>query len=124
MQGRTSLFAIVMLLALSLRILLPAGYMPSTTPDGLVLELCSGAGGATFLAADEGSGEDDGPAAKDVGCVFATNPGHLIAAPQAVSCTVPVSYGAVLSMGGPIADLTINRLAAPPPPACGPPALS
>lgn len=113
-----------MLLALGLRVLLPAGYMPTSSPGGFVLELCSGSGGVALLVAQEGSDEEDAPAERDVGCVFAANPGPLIAAPASDPCAIRVIYGAPVSPGGPIADLTINRLAAPPPPSCGPPALS
>lgn len=42
-----SLFAIAILLALSLRILIPTGFMPTVSSQGLVVELCSGMSGKT-----------------------------------------------------------------------------
>lgn len=46
-QAGKSLFAIAMLLALSMRILMPTGFMPTVGSQGLVIELCSGMSGKT-----------------------------------------------------------------------------
>ncbi|NBU79627.1 MAG: hypothetical protein EBS50_11260 [Sphingomonadaceae bacterium] len=46
-----SLFAIAVLLTLSLRILIPTGFMPSVNAQGLVVELCSGVSGPPAVPA-------------------------------------------------------------------------
>ena len=113
-----------MALALFLRILIPTGFMPTVGSHGLVVDLCSGMDGKT-VAIDLGNNAPvekphhagDGP------CVFATGVGHGLLASTELPAVVPFLFGVTIFVGTAIADLTINRLAAPPPPSRGPPAL-
>ena len=120
-----SLFAIAVLLALSLRILIPTGFMPTINSQGLVVELCSGMSGKT-VTIDIGKklpGEKKQHTA-DSPCVFAAGLGQGLLASAELPTILPFVYGLTIFVGTAIADLTISRLAAPPPPSQGPPALS
>lgn len=120
-----SLFAISFLLVLSLRVLIPTGFMPSVSAQGVVVELCSGVSGKT-VTIDLGKnlpGEKQQHAA-DSPCVFAAGVGHGLLTSAELSTILPFVYGLTIFVGTAIADLTISRLAAPPPPSQGPPALS
>jgi len=120
-----SLFAIAVLLALSLRILIPTGFMPSVSAQGLVVELCSGVSGKT-VTIDLGNkrpGETQQHAAENP-CVFAGGLSHGLLASDELPAILPFVYGLTIFIGTAIADLTISRLAAPPPPSQAPPALS
>jgi len=119
-----ALFAIAVLLALSLRIVIPAGFMPTVSSQALVVELCSGMSGKTItidigkkLPGDKEHHTADSP------CVFATGLGHGLLASVGLTAIPPFVYGLTVFTGTAIADLTISRLAAPPPPSQGPPAL-
>ena len=120
-----SLFAITVLLALSLRILIPTGFMPTVSAQGLVVELCSGVSGKT-VTIDLGKkrpGETQQHAAENP-CVFAGGLSHGLLASDELPAILPFVYGLTIFIGTAIADLTISRLAAPPPPSQAPPALS
>ena len=119
-----SLFALAMLLALSLRILIPTGFMPTATASGVVIALCSEADGKT-VALDLGRkvpSEKQHTAGSP--CVFAAGLGQGALTASELPTTLPFIYGLTIFVGTFIADLTVNRLAAPPPPSQGPPALS
>ena len=120
-----SLFAIAVLLALSLRILIPTGFMPTVGSQGLVVELCSGISGKT-ITIDLGKkfpGEKQQHTA-DSPCAFAASLGHGLLSAAELPIILPFVYGLTIFAGTVIADLTVHRLAAPPPPSQGPPALS
>ncbi|MFM7028200.1 MAG: hypothetical protein ACKOXK_05955 [Chakrabartia sp.] len=113
-----------MLLALGLRLLIPTGFMPTVSPQGLVVELCSGISGktATIDIGKNIPGQKQLPKA-DSACVFATGLGHGLLASVDLPTILPFVYGLTYFVGAAIADLTVSRLAAPPPPSQGPPAL-
>ena len=120
-----SLFAIAVLLALSLRVLIPSGFMPVVGSQGLVVQLCTGMGVETItidigkkLPSEKPQHTAESP------CVFATGLGHSLLANAELATILPFVYGLTIFVGTPIADLTISRLAAPPPPSQGPHALS
>ena len=124
-QVGKSLFAVAVLLALGLRIVVPTGFMPTLRANALVVELCSGISGKS-IAIDVGKtnpGEKP-QQSKDGSCVFAMGLGHGLLASSEQSTILPFVYGLTIFVGQAIADLTISRLAAPPPPSQGPPALS
>jgi len=114
--------AVAMLLVLAMRVAVPAGFMPISLDGKLVVQLCTGSGPAT-LTLDIGK---DAPApgkhkAADSPCAFSGGfAGGLIDAALPVMLT-PVLALQRLRQGAAIADLTVHRLAAPPPPAIGPP---
>ena len=115
--------------ALALRILIPPGWMPARTGDGWTITICTGTGpmriampaGIVKSTSDAHEAPaKHGPAAGDHPCAFA-GATPLFHTPAAAPPPVP--------MIGPAADpliraaaVAIGRgLAAPPPPATGPP---
>jgi len=116
------LMVVVLALVLAMRIVAPAGFMPASVGGKLVVELCTGTGPAT-ITLDIGK---DAPApekhkAADAPCAFSGGfAGGLI---EAVVPAVLLPALALLRLpqGAAIADLTVHRLAAPPPPSQAPP---
>lgn len=120
-----SLFAIAVLLALSLRILIPTGFMPVIGSQGLVVQLCTGMGVETITIDIGRKVPNEKPQnTADSPCVFATGLSCSLLANAGLTTIVSFVYGLTIFVGTAIADLTISRLAAPPPPSQGPPALS
>jgi hypothetical protein len=114
------LFALLAFCALLVRAIIPTGYMPTVSKDGIVMMLCTGNGAVkTFVPFDDNDGGKH-PQPADDGCAFAMSVGSLLAAATPLSAQ-PFLASPVLQ-GRAIADLTVHRLAAPPPPAHGPPA--
>lgn len=117
------LFAAALLLAFAMRVLIPTGFMPTQTAGGIVISLCTGQGpvNVVLLGGEEPAGHqqaDGGP------CMFAAGLAGGLLAPEALASVTAFSAAAARILGAAIADLTVHRLAAPPPPALGPPALS
>jgi len=110
-------------LVLLLRALVPSGFMPVETNGRIVVQLCTGTGPATMVL-DLGKAaptSGDQHKAGDGPCTYAgTFAGGLLAATPP-SVLAPALALALLPNGAAIADLTVHRLAAPPPPAIGPP---
>ena len=110
-------------LALALRVLVPAGWMPATG-QGFALTLCTGTGPATAWVDGRGEvhrGSPSAPREADHPCAFAgiATPALLPALlPLALALPVPAAPAWV-----PVARVaTIGHgLAAPPPPPTGPP---
>lgn len=73
-QEGQSLLALALGLALALRILVPPGFMPVATAQGMVVQLCSGLDLAVELAG--GSPASDKHEAADRPCVFAAGLDH------------------------------------------------
>lgn len=123
-QTGKSLYAIAMLLALYLRILIPAGYMPTFSAQGIVVELCSGESGKTIII-DLGSKPENEKQkhAADSPCVFAAGLGHTLLTHAAPLYAPPAIYGGTVVGIIARARFAAIRLAAPPPPAQGPPSL-
>lgn len=114
------IFAALLLLALSVRLVVPTGFMPVATSYGIIVSLCSGAG-PTEIFIELGK-KDSAPqhSAADSPCAFAGLGAGLANEPPALPPTV-LPMPAIIILGRAIADLTVHRLAAPPPPAIGPP---
>ena len=112
---------LLMALALLARLLVPAGFMPST--DGIPgVTICTGQG-ATMLAAEPDHAPVDHDHPSDHGCPFAS---MAAAADRVVLPVVSLLVVRAADVAR-IAPLTAVRpglgLAAPPPPKTGPPAL-
>jgi len=110
--------------ALLLRLVVPAGWMPGTAADGSIrIELCTGQGVVEAWVDGDGKLHDQ-PAEKsanDQPCAYA-GLGRAFAAPVAPLLVAAIAVPAppILS---PAPIVSIGRgLAAPPPPATGPPA--
>lgn len=116
------LFALLLLCALSIRIVVPAGYMPAQGLSGIIVTLCTGQGAVkAFLPIEQ---EDDQPVnheKTDPPCAFAVGLGGGLLDASSHSLAAPFVLHAIL-VSRAIPYLTVNRLAAPPPPAQAPPA--
>lgn len=114
------LFALLAFCALLVRAIIPTGYMPTVSADGIVMTLCTGNGAVeTFVPFDDDDGSKH-PQPADDGCAFAMSVGSLLTAAPPLFTQPFLASSTVESRA--IADLTVHRLAAPPPPAHGPPA--
>lgn len=123
-------FVVLATLAIALKIMIPAGYMPGMEPrNGLpfALVLCTGDGAKMVepgqsLAGHKGDAQDK-KAAHDGACPFAAQ--GAAAPPPAVATTDAVQRIAYLSPPALTARTIIpgRGLAAPPPPPTGPPAV-
>lgn len=117
------LFVAAALLVLSMRMLVPTGYMPVAADGRMVIQLCTGTGPATMML-DFGKAaptSGDQHKAGDSLCAFACAFAGGLLAPLLPAVLLPALALARLPHGAAIADLTVHRLAAPPPPAIGPP---
>ena len=119
---RRELMLPLLLLALVVRAIVPAGYMPSFSAGSVDLVLCSVDAGR-LIEVDFGKSEPaGGKHMADAPCAFAGLTGPLLADLRIAA--LPFLFALILEpiLGAAIADLTTHRLAAPPPPALGPPA--
>ena len=122
--GRAGQGRVIALLALALlvRALVPTGWMPVATADGFGIVLCAGQAPVPHAMAGmhHGSGKQDGPAVPDHPCAFA---GLGLAADTAPPPLVlPMRPVAVVAAAVPVLVVAVGQgLAAPPPPATGPP---
>lgn len=114
------IFAVILLLALSVRLVVPTGFMPVATGYGIIVSLCSGSGPAEIFVDLGKNGSAPRHSAADSPCSFAGF-GAGLANGTLAALPSPAPLPAILIPGRAIADLTVLRLAAPPPPAIGPP---
>jgi hypothetical protein len=122
-QVAQSLFAIAVLLALFLRVAIPAGFMPAAGSHGLTLQLCSQSA-AHAITLDVGQKTPlEKPSNADSPCTFAAGLGQGLLANTLAFAVQPVAFGPIAAAGAAVAHLTVQRLAAPPPPSQGPPQL-
>ncbi len=121
----TPLFAALIVAAMMLRALVPAGWMPVPTPHGIALTLCTGAGPVTVGPMTAGHDRDTAPAPRghDMPCGFAA---HAATPPgQALVIHGPALVWLALPPGEPAPYRHIGAgLGAPPRPATGPPAIA
>lgn len=121
-QAGQSLLALVLGLGLALRILIPPGFMPVATAQGMVVQLCSGLDLAVELPG--GSPASDKHDAADRPCVFAAGLDHgALPVPPPAALPQPAALAALPVAIRPQPPRTA-RLAAPPPPSHAPPALA
>jgi hypothetical protein len=109
---------LALLFAVTLRGLIPVGYMPDAGAGGLHLEIC---GPTAPGGTDGGADPDEGPAASESACVFAaaaptTGPAGPPTLPRA-----PVLPSVEATAPAPRDPPTADRSEGPPPPARAPP---
>ncbi|WP_443969906.1 hypothetical protein [Sphingobium sp. CR28] len=115
-------FIASVLLVLLLRTFVPTGFMPVETNGKIVVQLCTGYGPTSVVIDRRDPAPTDQHKAADHPCTFAGGfAGNLLAPFTPLPLAVPPLPTILLPFGAAIADLTIQRLAAPPPPAIGPP---
>jgi len=124
--GQRRLLLAVFACAMLLRIAIPEGWMPVTDAGGWRLTICTGMGPLEMMADMPGMGHHKAPAGQDQGdhpCTFA---GLGMAAalpdlPPAPDLPAAISVPTLIMLG----IVAVGRgLAAPPPPATGPPILT
>jgi len=116
-------FVAAALLVLAMRMLVPAGFMPVAVDGKMVIQLCTGTGPATMVI-DLGKTAptpDDKHKSGNSACAFAGGFTSGLLETVAPAVLLPALALLRLPLGAAIADLTVHRLAAPPPPAIGPP---
>ncbi len=104
-EGMGGLLAVLLFVALSLRLLVPTGYMPTRAADGLVISLCGGQGAAQVAISLTGTGDirvtpgddDVGSRGSAASCAFAA-----LAAPALQPTAAPIVWIAA-SLTGEIA---------------------
>ena len=116
---------VLVALALTMRIVVPAGVMFAETPDGgLQMTLCTGQGAMVAPLNDDGTSPDAGKGASDSPCAFAAT--AAFTPTESVLLPVPAPWPAPpvfigLESGHQRPGL---GLPAPPPPKTGPPILA
>lgn len=124
--GARGLLAALALLVLAIQLIAPSGFMPVRTERGVIVTLCTGTGPVNVVV-DRGMaperrdhGRDDGMAGQQH-CPFAASVQPVV--PPLILADLPLPAWQLAF--GPIAFALktglIARLAAPPPPALGPP---
>jgi hypothetical protein len=109
-------------LVLAMRVLVPTGFMPVMAAQGMVVTMCTSAGAVDIVVDVDRDGPVKPHQNNDDPCVFAVGLSAGL-----VAMAGPMLVAPLLTLADPvhdraIADLTVHRLAAPPPPAIGPPA--
>lgn len=117
---------LVVMLALAMKLLVPAGFMPVLGTNGVTIVICSGSGPMTMTMAMPGmatpGGDHDAPAKHDAPCAFAG-----LAAPSLGGADViqlAIALAAILALGvlfTPLAQRPVWAFLRPP--LRGPPAL-
>ncbi|PVX29010.1 hypothetical protein [Sphingomonas pokkalii] len=115
-------FALLLLCVLAIRAAIPTGYMPVAYAHGITISFCTGQGAVkAFLPIPQREDGHDhhGPAAPP--CAFAAGLGGPLIEPieTAFGVKVPQTFNAVPPHA--MEDMAVHSLAAPPPPAQGPP---
>lgn len=125
LHGHRHILLAIATLALATRILVPAGWMPSHDLGRTTITLCTGQGMVeAWIDADgtihKGAPDKGGKTAGD--CVFSTLALTSSGSPQATNPLIPLPAGQLAFL--PASAVAIGHgLAAPPPPARGPPHL-
>ncbi|WNO54053.1 hypothetical protein [Stakelama saccharophila] len=119
-KATRGIFVAAALLVLLLRILVPSGFMPVETDGKIVIQLCSGYGPAGIADLGKKKPTDQHKGSRHP-CAFAGGFAGSLLPPILPPAAVLPLPTVLLSFGSALADLTVHRLAAPPPPAIGPP---
>ncbi|CAN5386577.1 hypothetical protein BH10PSE12_BH10PSE12_35880 [soil metagenome] len=122
-----ALFAALALLVLAMRVMIPTGFMPTSTAHGVIITLCTGQGAIDVVVDRDtvpGHPDDRDTAMDGQHCAFAGG----ASAPLLPDVLDVAMLAPWQSAFGPIAFALrtgwIARLAAPPPPSSGPPAVA
>ncbi|MEJ7927081.1 hypothetical protein WG908_09970 [Sphingobium sp. AN641] len=116
------------LLVFAIQLIAPSGFMPIRTDRGVVVTLCTGQGAVNVIVHRDSLAGDDAPATDDRAttkpCIFAGAAAHASLPSLALAEeTLPAWTLAFGTIAFALKTGWIARLAAPPPPALGPPML-
>ena len=115
------MLALLLLLVLAMRLVAPVGFMPIAAGDSIAIQFCGGDNGVAQIAIDKKQPVDKHDAA-DKPCAFAVGAGAADLPATGPALRPPLVHAALLSVPV-VALLAAPGLAAPPPPAIGPPSL-
>ncbi|WP_233281337.1 DUF2946 family protein [Sphingomonas changnyeongensis] len=122
------IFAVLLVLVLALRILVPTGFMPTKTADGIVVTICDGLGESRSMVIDLGRSGDAGHSGHDEAaghqpCVFAAAALPMLAGTSEAMVAKPAQLLREFALPPPAAAIpaTPDYLT---PPLRGPPALA
>jgi hypothetical protein len=121
-QAGQSLLALALGLVLAVRIMVPTGFMPAATAQGMVIQLCSGL--AIDLPQSGGAPTSDKHASADRPCMFAAGLDHGGALVPASAAKAGQRVFAALPAAIRPIPPHVRHLAAPPPPSQAPPVLA
>ncbi len=125
-ESRPNWFLAVLLLAVAMRMIVPAGWMPSFAEGKTTITLCTGAGMVEAWVDADGKIHKESPAKKGAGdqlCAFAGLSGAADATPfNVASLALPFAVQMLSNTMAHSVAVGLG-LAAPPPPATAPPAL-
>lgn len=117
-----SLFALLLLCVLAIRAMVPIGFMPVSSAQGITVSLCTGEGSATILLPIERKDNHPGDhKSVEPPCAFAAGLGGGLVEPPSAQLLFRTDTDYRAPPTPAVADLIAHRLAAPPPPALGPP---
>ncbi|MBY8824989.1 hypothetical protein [Sphingomonas colocasiae] len=117
------LFALLLVCVLAIRAAVPMGFMPVPSAQGIIVSLCTGEGATTvLLPIERKDGHSGDHKSAEPPCAFATGLGGGMVEPPSATFAVRDHAGHRPPALPAVADLILHRLAAPPPPALGPPA--
>jgi hypothetical protein len=114
------------LLSLTMRLLVPAGFMPHSGQAGYAITLCSGEGMVSAWVDADGKLHQDkqGPKkSSEQQCAFSAMAAPFVA-PEAASPDLKPALPMAVAFGGTQTVAIGQGLAAPPPPSTGPPVLA
>lgn len=120
-RGARSILAVLFALVLAIRIAIPTGFMPTSAPSGIVISVCTGMGQVKAFLPTGKEGDQDRHGTAEQPCTFAAALGALLF-PPLPDAMAPIAAALDAPAPRALAHLTTHRLAAPPPPAIGPPA--
>ena len=127
-QGQKAklLIAVLLFVILAGRVLVPAGFMPVATSQGVVVMLCTGQGPMTVTVDRAIAGKPAKPAAPAPvagdHCPYAGGVSASTLPAALADAALPAWQGAHGAIAFALKTGWIARLAAPPPPSSGPPA--
>lgn len=117
------LFALLLVCALAIRAAVPMGFMPVQSAQGVFVSLCTGQGiDRVFLPIERKDDRSGDHKSAEAPCAFAAGLGGGLVEPAPVEFAFRSDNDHRRPQSRAIADLVVHRLAAPPPPALGPPA--
>lgn len=121
------LLAALALLVLCLQLVVPSGFMPVRTDKGVVVTLCTGQGAVNVVVHRQSASGDQAPPSDDrfmqQHCAFAGGAAPLLPPLPLADLSLPAWTSGFGVIAFAVKTGWIARLAAPPPPSSGPPAL-